>query len=91
MERVGGSLPTTKIVHDVLSAIFLAAVFRGWNTARNRRWWILVIAVVMAVVITGVDMLITTQPVAVLSPNGALGARIRTGDRYRIPLWLWSM
>lgn len=45
------SMLTVAIIQGVLSTIYLAAVFCGWSIARNRRWWILVIAVAIAVVL----------------------------------------
>ena len=39
------------IVQGAVSSVYLSALFCGWNIARNRRWWILVIAVAIAVVL----------------------------------------
>lgn len=46
----GGSVQSMTIVQAILSTVYLAGVFCGWNIVRNRRWWILLIGVVAAVV-----------------------------------------
>lgn len=39
------------VIQSVVSALYLSAVFCGWNIARNRRRWILATAVAIAVVL----------------------------------------
>jgi uncharacterized membrane protein YeaQ/YmgE (transglycosylase-associated protein family) len=67
----GGSMLTMNIVQGVLNAFFLAAVFCGWNVARNRRWWILVIAVVIGAVLTVLSMLVA-KPLAESVTTGVM-------------------
>lgn len=45
------SMLAMAIVQGAVSSVYLSALFCGWNIARNRRWWILVIAVAIAVVL----------------------------------------
>ncbi|TGD30962.1 hypothetical protein EB835_10130 [Brevibacterium sp. S22] len=49
------SMLTMTVIQGVVSGVYLSAVFCGWNIARNRRWWILVIAVALAVVLNVVN------------------------------------
>lgn len=49
------SMLTMTVIQGVVSGVYLSAVFCGWNIARNRRWWILVIAVALAVVLNIVN------------------------------------
>ncbi|MGO2036985.1 MAG: hypothetical protein ACTH2U_10935 [Brevibacterium sp.] len=72
-------MAASDIVQWVLNSLFLAAVFCGWDIARNRRWWILLIGVVLAVVLTAARMFIVNHPAAAMSPSGALGAAIQGG------------
>ncbi|WP_152349151.1 hypothetical protein [Brevibacterium sp. CFH 10365] len=51
------SMLTMTVIQGVVSGVYLSAVFCGWNIARNRRWWILVIAVAIAVVLNVVNSL----------------------------------
>ncbi|WP_181276393.1 hypothetical protein [Brevibacterium oceani] len=61
--EAGGSMLTLNIIQGVLNAFFLAAVFCGWNIARNRRWWILVIAVALGSVLAVLNMTVA-EPLA---------------------------
>ena len=45
------SMLAMAIVQGAVSSVYLSALLCGWNIARNRRWWILVIAVAIAVVL----------------------------------------
>lgn len=56
----GSSSVTSGIVLSLQSAILLALMFVSWNVARNRRWWVLIVAVVWAGVCAGVAALIQT-------------------------------
>ena len=38
------------IAQVVISVVYLAAVFCAWNIVRRRRWWVLVVGIVIAVV-----------------------------------------
>ena len=53
------------VIQSVVSGIYLSAVFCGWNIARNRRWWILVTAVAITVVLYSgkavFDLMLTAQ------------------------------
>ncbi|WP_262777225.1 hypothetical protein [Brevibacterium permense] len=38
------------IAQVVISVVYLAAVFCAWNIVRRRRWWVLIVGVIIAVV-----------------------------------------
>jgi hypothetical protein len=67
----GESIQTVSIVEGVLSTLYLAAVFCGWNIVRNRRWWIVVIAAVIAVLMNVGSMLFNLALISRL-PSGAM-------------------
>lgn len=58
-----GALPAMTTIQGALSSIFLVGVFCGWNIARNRRWWLLAIAVVLGATIALFDMFVA-RPLA---------------------------
>lgn len=59
------------IVQGVLNAFFLAAVFCGWSIARNRRWWILVTAVVIGAILAVLNMTVA-KPLAESATTGIM-------------------
>ncbi|MGM0698173.1 MAG: hypothetical protein ACQEVD_04945 [Actinomycetota bacterium] len=67
----GSSLLTMNIIQGVLNAFFLAAVFCGWNIARNRRWWILVISVVIGAILAVLNMTVA-EPLAENATTGVM-------------------
>ncbi len=67
----GSSLLTMNIVQGVLNAFFLAAIFCGWSIARNRRWWILVIAVVIGAILAVLNMAVA-KPLAESATTGIM-------------------
>lgn len=67
----GSSLLTMNIIQGVLNAFFLATVFCGWSIARNRRWWILVIAVVIGAILAVLNMTVA-KPLAENATTGVM-------------------
>lgn len=65
------SMLTMTVIQGVVSGVYLSAVFCGWNIARSRRWWILVISVAIAVLLNIVNS-IFNQMLAAQSAGGIM-------------------
>ncbi len=71
----GSSLLTMNIIQGVLNAFFLATVFCGWGIARNRRWWILVIAVVIGAIVAVLNVTVA-EPLAENATTGVMAGAL---------------
>ena len=73
--EVRGPLLTMNVIQGVINGFFLAAVFCGWNIARNRRWWLLVIAVVLGAILAVLSTTIA-QPLAENVATGVMAGAL---------------
>lgn len=78
----GSSMPsaaTIAIIQSILSMIFLALMFVAWNIVRNRRWPLLLAAVVYAAAVTGANYLLSADRTASMSSRVETGVLIQAG------------
>lgn len=78
----GSSMPSAAsmtIVQSVLSMIFLAIVFMAWNIVRARRWPLLLVSIVYAAAVTGVDYLLIADRTVTMPSRVESGALIQAG------------
>lgn len=73
------SVATMTIIQSLLSMIFLALEFMAWNIVRNRRWPLLLAAVVYAAAVTGANYLLSADRTASMPSRVETGVLIQAG------------